>query len=80
MPNLTIKGVPEQVYKQLKQQAKRNRRSLNSEVIYCLENTVSLAKEDPASWLVSADKLRNKLGLTPVTEESLREARKVGRP
>jgi plasmid stability protein len=80
MPNLTIKGIPEQLYKQLKSRATRHRRSLNSEVIYCLEHAVSLTTVDPDAWLVSADKLRKKLGLTPVTEDSMREAKTVGRP
>jgi plasmid stability protein len=80
MPNLTIKGIPAGLYKQLKQRAARNRRSLNSEVIYCLEHVASLTTVDPEAWLVNADRLRNRLGLTPVTEESLHEAKTIGRP
>lgn len=80
MPNLTIKGIPEELYRQLKQRATRHRRSLNSEVICCLESAASLTTVDPEAWLVNADKLRNRLGLTPLTEESLREAKRVGRP
>lgn len=80
MPNLTIKGIPEELYKQLKRRAARHRRSLNSEVIYCLEHAASLTTVDPEAWLVNADKLRNRLGLTPVTEDSLRKAKTVGRP
>ncbi len=80
MPNLTIKGIPDQLYKQLKHRATRNRRSLNSEVIYCLEHAASLTTIDPEAWLVGADKLRMKLGLSPVTEESMREAKTAGRP
>ena len=80
MPNITIKGIPEELYKQLKRRATRHRRSLNSEVIYCLEHAASLTTIDPEAWLVSADRLRTRLGLTPVTEESLYEAKVVGRP
>ena len=80
MPNLTIKGIPEELYKKLKKRAGRHRRSLNSEVICCLEHAASLATVDPEAWLVNADRLRNRLGLTPVTEEFLREAKTVGRP
>jgi len=80
MPNLTIKGIPDQLYKQLKHRATRNRRSLNSEVIYCLEHTMSLTTVDPEAWLVGADKLGTKLGLSLVTEESMGEAKTDGRP
>ena len=34
--NLTIKKIPEEIYRQLKQAAVHNRRSLNSEVVYAL--------------------------------------------
>jgi len=80
MPNLTIKGIPDQLYKQLKHRATHHRRSLNSEVIYCLEHAVSLTTVDPEAWLIGADKLRKKFGLSPVTEDSLREAKTDGRP
>lgn len=80
MPNLTIKGIPDQLYKQLKHRAARHRRSLNSEIICCLEHTVSLTTVDPEAWLVGADRLRTKLGLTPVTDDSLSEAKQAGRP
>jgi plasmid stability protein len=80
MPSLTIKGIPEPLYKRLKSRATRNRRSLNSEIICCLEHAVSQTTFDPDAWLAGADKLRNKLGLTPVTEESMRKAKTTGRP
>jgi hypothetical protein len=35
--NITLKNVPESVYKVIKQEAKRKRRSLNSEIIQTLE-------------------------------------------
>ncbi|MCW5911521.1 MAG: Arc family DNA-binding protein [Cyclobacteriaceae bacterium] len=37
MANITIKGIPEKIYDQLKLRAKRNNRSLNSEVIISLQ-------------------------------------------
>jgi len=35
--NITVKNVPEPVYQAIKREAKRNRRSLNSEIIQALE-------------------------------------------
>jgi plasmid stability protein len=37
MPSLTIKGIPDRLVRRLKKRAIANRRSLNSEVIRCLE-------------------------------------------
>lgn len=35
--NITVKNVPEPVYRVIKREAKRNRRSLNAEIIQTLE-------------------------------------------
>ena len=80
MPNLTIKGVPQRLYLRLKRRAARHRRSLNSEVIICLEQAVDAALIDPESWLASVDRLRERLSLTPLTESALRKAKATGRP
>lgn len=37
MPTLTLKGIPDEVYRKLKDSATANRRSLNSEIIARLE-------------------------------------------
>jgi hypothetical protein len=38
MANLTIKNIPENLYQKLKKSAEVNRRSINAEVIFCLEH------------------------------------------
>lgn len=80
MPNLTIKGLPEGLYLRLKQRAELRRRSLNSEVIVCLEQATSVPTLDPEAWLASVDRLRRRLGLTPVTERTLVRDKARGRP
>ena len=42
--NVTLKNVPEPVYKVMKREAKRNRRSLNAEIIVALEEKVADAE------------------------------------
>ena len=42
--NVTLKGVPEPVYRVMKREAKRNRRSLNAEMIRVLESEAALAE------------------------------------
>ena len=80
MPNLTIKGVPQQLYLRLKRRARLHRRSLNSEVIICLEQAIQVTALDAESWLSGVDRLRDRLSLSPVTEGSLRRAKASGRP
>jgi len=48
MPNITIKGLPEEVYARVRKRAERSRRSLNAEVIVALEEAVGLREADPA--------------------------------
>ncbi|MCI5142319.1 MAG: Arc family DNA-binding protein, partial [Candidatus Electrothrix sp. ATG1] len=37
MPTLTLKNIPEDLYTRLKAAAEAHRRSLNSEILYCVE-------------------------------------------
>jgi plasmid stability protein len=80
MPTLTIKGLPEALYRRLKRRAARHRRSLNSEIIVCLEQATNLPTIDPETWLLEADELRANLALTPLTESTLRRVKAAGRP
>ena len=79
MPNLTIKGLPQRLYERLKQRAASHRRSLNSEVIVCLEQATNVPTLDPEAWLAETDRLRRRLALSPLTEKSLRRAKRTGR-
>ena len=45
MPTLTLKGLPDPIYERLKAQAAANRRSLNGEIIMCLERAVRAARD-----------------------------------
>lgn len=79
MPTLTIKGLPDPLYRRLKQQAEAHRRSLNGEIIVCLERAVGASQADPRAWLADARALRARLQLRPLTDRQLRAARRAGR-
>lgn len=79
MPTLTIKGLPDPLYRRLKRQAEAHRRSLNGEIIVCLERAVGAGQPDPTAWLAQARALRQRLRLRPLTERQLRAARQAGR-
>ena len=61
MANITIKNIPEEVYRELKQRAEVQRRSLNSEIIHILEHAVTNKKMQPEATLSRARELRNKV-------------------
>jgi plasmid stability protein len=79
MPTLTIKGLPDPLYRRLKQQAEAHRRSLNGEIIVCLERAVGASQPDPRTWLAEARALRDRLQLRPLTDRQLRAVRRAGR-
>lgn len=80
MPTITLKGLPDALYERLKKQAEANRRSLNSEVIVCLEQAVNLAATNTPTLLARIDALRAGLTLAPLTDAEINEAKNDGRP
>ena len=80
MPSLTIKGLPEELYWRLKRSATENRRSINREAIVCLERALGHERVDPRARLARIDALRERLDLPHLTDNFLREAKRIGRP
>ncbi len=80
MRTITIKGIPDPLYRRLKRRAAENRRSLNSEVVVCLEEHVRPGRIAPQALLRRADALRKKLALPALTDEVLWAAKNAGRP
>ena len=58
MATITIKNIPDNLYAQLKNVAEANRRSINSEVIICIERRLSTYKPTTDEILQKARKLR----------------------
>ena len=79
MPTLTIKGMPDELYRRLKERAAAHRRSLNSEVLVALEHAVAAPPPDAETLLARADALRATLGTPRLTDAKLRAARNTGR-
>lgn len=80
MPTLTIKSLPDALYDQLRRRAAAHRRSLNSEVLVCLEQAVASTPADPGATLARVDALRARLRVPPLTAATLRAAKASGRP
>src|SRR3990172_670013 len=80
MPTLTVKNIPDDLYARLKQRAEMNRRSINSEIIMCIERTVRSTRIDPEAALVRARKLREKSSEYMITEDEFNQAKTIWRP
>lgn len=80
MPTLTLKSLPDELYHQLKARAAAHRRSLNSEILVCLEQAVAESAVDATATLARVDALRERLHVPPVTDDVLAAARAAGRP
>jgi len=80
MPTLTVKNIPDELYMQLKRHAELNRRSLNSEIIVCIERAVRSRRIQPDVILTRARRLRAKTAQYPITDDEFNEAKTIGRP
>jgi plasmid stability protein len=80
MATLTIKNIPDVLHGRLKERAKQHRRSINSEVIVCLEQALGRAPLDPTAFLARVRARRQSMSGVYITEEDLRAAKNEGRP
>lgn len=80
MATLTIKNIPDELHERLKERAKQHRRSINSEVIVCLEQVLGAAPLDRTALLASIRASRKATSGIFITDEDLRIAKNEGRP
>ena len=80
MPALTIKNIPDDLYDRLKEAARTHRRSLNSEILYCVERVLVPYKVDASEHLAMARKIREKTAGYTLSDEVLDSAKNAGRP
>ena len=75
---LTLKNIPDTIYDRLKASAQANRRSLNSEVLVCLESALQPARP-AAQRLDSARRLRDSLAPARFTARDIQSLKQQGR-
>ena len=80
MPSITVKNIPAHLYERLKQSAEANRRSLNSEIIACIEQAVLSQPLDVEAFLAQARSLREKTQAYSLTDAEFNQAKQAGRP
>lgn len=79
MPSITVKNIPEEIYNKIRKQAEAHHRSINSEIIACLEQTVQARRISPEKILQEARRLRKKVK-GKLSSREIEEAINQGRP
>jgi len=79
MPSITVKNIPEEIYDRVREQANAHHRSINSEIIACLEQTVNPQHISTNDILQEARRLRKK-AKGSLSSEEIESAITQGRP
>ena len=80
MHTITVKNIPSELYARLKHSAQVNRRSINSEVIVCIERAVGSSRIDPEAVIARARELREATAAYQIADDELTRAKSAGRP
>lgn len=80
MRTITIKNVPDDLYERLSKSAAENRRSINSEVIVCIERAVRSRKLGTTEDILSrAREVRKKTASHMTTDAELAGMKELGK-
>ena len=79
MATVTVKNIPDELYNRLKIVAETNRRSINSEIIVCIEHAVKTRRVNPDEVLENARRLRQLTADHPISDEEFNYAKAEGR-
>lgn len=80
MPNITVRDIPDSIYQAIKQNAIANKRSINAEILYGLEQNYQSMLQSKRQTLEELRRLRVKTkGKIYLTENEITEAKGEGR-
>lgn len=79
MPAITIKNIPDTLYEKLKEAANAHHRSINSELIHCLEKTLLPKRVSPDEHLLKARALRQDINPEMIDIDDIQDAIDKGR-
>ena len=79
MATVTVKNIPDDLYARLKAAAAKNRRSINSEIIVCIEENLLYRRVSAEQVLDRVRKIRGAMRPTKMTIEQIDNARREGR-
>lgn len=79
MPSITIKNIPQELYEKLKITASLNHRSLNNEMINCLESVLMPRRLSVSDKLLRAKRIRNQFSADVFDPDEIKKAIEEGR-
>lgn len=77
--NITIRDIPDDIYKNIKRQAELHHRSINSEVIVYLKKMTQSHRREPNQVIARAKKLKQK-AKGSLSIQQIQDAIEQGRP
>ena len=80
MTTITVKNIPSEIYEKLKRSAQLRHRSINSEIIACIERSVGSQPIDPDLLLANARILRERTSAYSITDDKFTHLKSTGRP
>ncbi len=80
MPDVALRGIPENLHRELKSAASRNHRSLNGEILARLTASVRGSTVDTAELLERVRRRWEGIGEIDVSDETINELKNAGRP
>ena len=80
MVTITVKNIPAELYERLKLAAAGNRRSINSEMLVCIERAVGSHRVDIEATLDRARAVRERTAAYRISDEEISQAKASGRP
>ena len=80
MPHVAVRGLSEDVHRELKEAARRNHRSLNGEILARLTASVRSNQIDARVLLERIQRRHELLGPVDLSDNVIRELRDAGRP
>ena len=79
MPAFTVKNIPDKLYDHLKASAQIHRRSINSELIHCLETALMPGRAKTEDVLAAARTLRSQVRAKRISARDITTAKNEGR-
>ena len=79
MASLTIKNIPDDLYDHLKKTASLHHRSINSELIYCLEKVLRPGRLSAQEIKDNARVVRDRVKTAMISADDITEAKNAGR-
>ena len=79
MATVTFKNIPDDLYEKLKQSASTHHRSVNSELIHCLEKTFKPSRASSVELAEKAQALRNRVTVERLDTAEINAAIHQGR-